>query len=70
MNGVFARTGTGGEAHLSVGTNSIGLIELVILGVGKAAALLLTPEDAERLASQLRLASRAAAIPSQNGDDA
>jgi hypothetical protein len=69
MTGVFARTGTGGEAHLSVGTNSIGLVELVVLGAGKAAVLLLTPEDSSRLALQLRLASRAAAAPLEPGDD-
>jgi hypothetical protein len=44
--GLFCRLGDGGEAHLSVGTNSIGLVEIVVLGVGKATVLILASADA------------------------
>jgi hypothetical protein len=52
MTGVFARTGTGDEAYLHTGVNGLAMVELVILGAGRPALLLLTPEDAASLLRQ------------------
>jgi hypothetical protein len=66
--GVFARTGTGDEAYLHTGINSLGMVEIVILGLGRGTVLMLTPADALSLALSIQLAVAAPAVPPENGD--
>jgi hypothetical protein len=39
--GIFCRTGDGGEAFIHTGTNALAMVEIAVLGAGKALVLIL-----------------------------